>query len=282
MTTMNSTALRSNELGLRLDWAAPGGRSLVTACYLQCAAALFFGAWQMLDARPILGVHPGLKPFKFEVSGAILSGTMALVMPLLLAPRRKVEIASFLLGFTLCLENVFIGGQALRGVLSHYNEAGLFNTLVWRSIAIAIQVITGSMVWAAWRASRGPLRMPAGELVSPPMTLAIRVGLWLFLMAAVSGNLMGIAMRHTFGSVDGGPGLPLLNWSTSHGDLRVSHFFALHAIQALPIAAWLASRSGLSEDRQMAAARLVSVVYSVGVIGVFLMALFGRPFWAAT
>ena len=278
MNTTDATVLRASTFSWPLDRTAPGGRWLVPAVYLQAAAAVFFGAWLLLDAEPLVGVHPGLKPFKFEISGAILCASMALVLPLLTASRRTLDIVGLLLAATLVFENVMIGGQALRGVLSHYNESGTFNTMVWRTIALTIQVTTVAMLWSAWRSTRSPLRNSEGEVLSAPMTLAVRAGLWLFIVATVSGNVMGVAYRHSMGGADGGPGLPLLNWSTTHGDLRVSHFFALHAIQALPLVAWLASRWEISNKGRLTLVRFVSTAYAVVVVGLFLTAVFGRPF----
>ena len=63
--------------------------------------------------------------------------------------------------------------------------------------------------------------------------LALVVG---FTLGANSGHWIG-------GDMTDATGLPIFKWSTTGGDLRVSHFVGLHAAQAVPFAAISGKRS---------------------------------------
>jgi hypothetical protein len=65
---------------------------------------------------------------------------------------------------------------------------------------------------------------------------------------------MPVAGAHTVGAPDGGPGLPVTGWSTEHGDLRLPHFLGMHAMQILPLFAWIIGRRRSSRTVQLAAA----------------------------
>ena len=92
-------------------------------------------------------------------------------------------------------------------------------------------------------------------------------------------GIEGIAGAHSVGVPDGGPGLPLVGWSTTGGDLRIGHFVGLHALQALPILAILLSRFATRLDERTRARLLVVAGGAYGVLTVLLtwQALRGQP-----
>ncbi len=249
---------------MTLDQPLAWGAAVHAVLAIGCAGA------RVREAAPILGVHPATKPLKFAASIAIFLATMALLVPSLsLAPWAR-EALAWVLVATMASEMAPILVQAARGTTSHFNTATGFDAALWRIMLVAILIATGAMLVIAIAATARPL-VGADGLVAT----AWRAGLWLFLLAAVSGFGMGRRSRHTVGGDDGGPGLAVTNWSTRHGDLRVSHFVALHALQALPLIA-------LAVARLPVAARWVIVVGAIAatsalVLGTLAQALAGRP-----
>ena len=81
---------------------------------------------------------------------------------------------------------------------------------------------------------------------------------------------------HSIGVADGGPGLPLMDWSTTGGDLRIAHFVGLHALQVLPVGAWLiAKKESWIVSWQTASVLVLSAVYGLVVVILFLQAVQG-------
>jgi len=203
--------------------------------------ALFCVVARFVDARELLGVNVWEKPLKFAISTAVYSITWSWLIGQLQRFRRAAWIAGTISTILLLVELVIITGTAAAGTASHFNVSTGFATTLWAVMAASI-----STVWvAAFVVSVILFRNPLGDRAR---SLAIRSGAVLalvgmglaFLMTGPQGDQIsdyrGVIGAHAVGVDDGGPGLPLLGWSTVGGDLRIPHFVGMHALQIIPLA----------------------------------------------
>ena len=70
-----------------------------------------------------------------------------------------------------------------------------------------------------------------------PIVLAIIIGLALtFIVGGGFGSYLGGQASHWVGAAEtDANGILFFNWATDGGDLRVAHFFGMHAMQAIPL-----------------------------------------------
>ena len=237
----------------------------------------------VVDPRESLGVNVWEKPLKFAISTAVYAVTWSWLIGQLQRFQRVAWWAGTISAILLLIELVIITGAAAAGITSHFNVSTPFNTVLWSIMAASI----GTLWVATFVVSIILFRNSLGDRAR---TLAIRAGALIalagmalaFLMtgptAAQLDDWQGIAGAHTVGLADGGPGLPLLGWSTVAGDLRIPHFIGMHALQAIPLALILIELAA----RRIAVLRDVDVRYRlVAIVSATYVAVLAVLTWQA-
>jgi hypothetical protein len=196
----------------------------------------------LLDDRILTGVPIWLKPFKFAVSFVFYAWTLAWMLAILPRRSRPAEWSGIIIVGVSVAELAIIVTQVLRGKTSHFNVDTPLDALLWSIMGASIMVLFFAQV----AIGVVTLRQRIGDR---PAAFAIRLGLGVSLLGMGLAFLMtsqvtdtGMIGAHSVGVPDGGPGMPVTGWSTTGGDLRISHFVGLHALQALPLLAFALGR----------------------------------------
>lgn len=229
-------------------------------CWILAAVLLVLAATTDIKVQ---NVNAWFKPFKFALATAIFAWTMAWFVHYLRDwnPTWFNWTVVVMLGF----EILYIGLQAARGEMSHFNVRTPFYNGMFGMMAFAATVVTVYTAYIAFLFFVG--KFP--ELPSH-YVWAIRWGLVIFVVFSFQGFLMGSRMAHTVGGPDGGPGLPVFNWSTTLGDARVAHFVGMHALQILPVLSFYVFKSTRMTF-------VVAFIYLVLAVFTLVQALQGRP-----
>jgi len=257
--------------------------------------ALLLGClvWGLFDGRLVTGVPVWVKPAKFALSVGLTAPAIVWILAQLRRDprrRRRLSQAGTVIAAVAALELVIISVQAARGVASHFNQATALDGALFALMGLAITLLWLAQLYLTVQSFRTPFP-------SASRAWTIRLALLGTVFGGAFGFLMTAptpaqreAMRthqptpvlgaHAVGVADGGPGLPVTRWSATGGDLRVPHFLGLHALQGLPLAAWLLERRRRARPSGDASPRPVIAVGVawLGLTGVALVqALRGQP-----
>lgn len=262
-----------------------GSRPLTTVGLLMLPVLALSLAGLLLDTRTITGAPAWLKPAKFAASTAIYSLTLAWICSWLTDAPRTRRWVGLITAVVFVIEVAIIDVQAWRGTTSHFNAATPLDAALFGIMGAGIYTQTAASVWIAialWRQ----------RFADAALGAALRAGMAITIVGAATGGLMvgptaaqleaakatgqlTTAGAHTVGAPDGGPGLPGVGWSRQHGDLRVPHFFGLHAVQALPfLAVLLRRRRGATEATSLI--RVAAASYAALFLVLLTQALRGE------
>ncbi|MFT5746576.1 MAG: hypothetical protein ACI9XO_004086 [Paraglaciecola sp.] len=209
------------------------------------------------------GVNAWFKPFKFAVSIGLFSWTMAWYCHYLsdfnVTPFNWTVIILF--GFEL----VYITFQASKGQLSHFNFDTSLYSILYSLMGLAAVVVT------LYTAYIGFLFFTQSFPNLPSHYVwGIRLGILIFVVFSFEGALMSSQMSHSVGAINDNSNWWIIGWSKTVGDLRVSHFIGMHALQLLPLLSFYVVKN-------TKATIVISIFYGLLATSTLVQALNGKP-----
>jgi hypothetical protein len=84
---------------------------------------------------------------------------------------------------------------------------------------------------------------------------------------------MGSRMNHSVGAINDNSNWLIVGWSKTVGDLRVSHFVGMHALQLLPLLSFYIFKN-------TKATIIISLLYGLLATNTLVQALKGKPIFA--
>jgi hypothetical protein len=272
------------------SWTMNRPLTVVGVAMLLTLAAATAGL--VLDPRVITGQPAWLKPAKFAISITIYSFTLVWLLGFVRGHGRLVGLVSWMTTIALIVEMIVIVLQVARGTTSHFNVATPLDAALWGTMAgfIVVVWLMGLLAAALLLVQRFPDPVFAwGLRLAIVISLAgMASGLFMTTSptpeqraAARAGQGMPISGAHSVGVPDGGPGLPVVGWSTTGGDLRVGHFVGIHGLQVLPVVGWLLSRPPATSRLRRGQRLLLVWLAGLGYFGLMALvvwqALRGQP-----
>lgn len=228
-------------------------------------------AAQLVDPRDLAGVNVWVKPAKFLFSIGLYALTTAWFFGYVRPERRGATLLRVTATLVLIgggFEAVYITLQAARGLDSHFNVSSPLYMVMYALMGLFAMLLVGASLPLAWEIARRP--KPG---VRPDFVAALVIALVMtFVFGGGLGAYLSSQAGHAVGAVGGH--VPLVGWNRAGGDLRVAHFFGIHAQQAIPLLACMVGAAGTRA--RWVAIVAGSAIYAGFTIVVFAQSLAGR------
>lgn len=268
-----------------------GGQPALAQCGVFLILTLpVFTLALLMDQRTVLDTNVWLKPIKFCLALTTYTLTLSWYtahLPLTWRDHPRFRQFSVIVVIAILLEMLWLVFAATVGEASHFNQTHPLLAPIYFAMGLVAVILTSY----TFVLGVGFLRNPVESLSTlTRFSLSYSLLATFVLTLLTAGYLASApAQSHAVWPDDTGQAsvqhaLPLLGWLRSAGDLRVAHFFATHAMHFIPLACWLLGRS-IRQTQDLTQARAsgklalaISALYSLGVLFVFLQALFGKPF----
>ena len=212
----------------------------------------------------VYNVNSWYKPFKFAFSTFLFAWAMAWYCYYL--PNFNINSFNWSVIILLGFEIFYIAFQASKGQLSHYNLSTPVYAALYSMMALAATLVT------LYTAYIGVLFFTNSFPELPNYYVwAIRLSIILFVVFSFEGFAMGSKLNHSVGALNDNSNLFIIGWSKTVGDLRVSHFIGMHALQVLPFLSYYVLKNTKLTFG-------LSIIYGMLAIMTLIQALKGRPF----
>jgi hypothetical protein len=226
-----------------------------------------------VDERLLDGVSVWKKPAKFALSLGVLFGTFAWFAGLLPHDWRRSfggRAVTWIAVLTAAFEMFYILLMAALGQASHFNVATPLTSTMYTLMGVGATLLVSMCLCLAIAIIRHCERWS-----QDPFRLAIVLGLILtFLLGGGFGGYLGSYMSHSVAATPSDAmGMPVFDWARDGGDLRVAHFFGMHAMQVLPVVGLLATGRTFGRSLVLAA----TLAYALLCVATFVQALQGVP-----
>jgi len=215
------------------------------------------------SSTQVFGVSAWYKPFKFAFSTLTFAWAMGWYCYYL--PNFNIKFFNWSIIFLLGFEIAYIAIQAGRGQLSHYNMSTPIYAALYSMMALAASLATIYTAYVGYQFfSQSFPELPAYYL------WAIRLSIVIFVIFSFEGFAMGSTLSHSVGALNDNSNLFIMGWSKTVGDLRVSHFIGMHALQVLPVLSFYVLKNTKLTI-------VIAILYGLLALSTLIQALKGKP-----